>query len=82
MPQGVTVSIDVEGRVQVNDRVVTEEELLPALEQAIAGADEKIVVLRGDKNIFFGQAVNILDLAQQAGAEGISIATQGPTTGG
>lgn len=77
-PQGVTVAIDVEGRIQVNDRVVSEETLLPELEAAIAAAEEKIVVLRGDKNIFFGQAVNILDLAQQAGAKGISIATQAP----
>jgi biopolymer transport protein ExbD len=77
-PQGVTVAIDVEGRIQVNDRVVTDETLLPALEEAIEAAEEKVVVLRGDKNIFFGQAVNILDLAQQAGAKGISIATQTP----
>jgi biopolymer transport protein ExbD len=78
-PSGVTVAVDVEGRIQVNDRVVSYEELLPALEQAIQHAEQKIVILRGDKNIFFGQAVNILDLAQQAGAEGISIATQRPS---
>ncbi len=77
-PQGVTVSVDLEGRIQVNDRVVSQEELLSALEHAIEVAEEKIVVLRGDRNIFFGQAVNILDLAQQAGAQGISIATQSP----
>ena len=77
-PSGVTVAVDVEGRIQVNDRVVEHDGLLLALEEAIAVAEDKVVVLRGDKNIFFGQAVNILDLAQQAGAEGISIATQKP----
>jgi biopolymer transport protein ExbD len=29
-----------------------------------------------------GQAVNVLDLAQKAGAEGIAIATQQPTNDG
>lgn len=77
-PQGVTVSVGADGRMQVNDRVVEREELLPALERAIDVAEQKIVVLRGDKNILFGEAVNILDLAQKAGAEGISIATQAP----
>ena len=77
-PSGVTVAVDVDGRIQVNDRVVEHEQLLSALEAALAVAEEKVVVLRGDKNIFFGQAVNILDLAQQAGAKGISIATQRP----
>jgi biopolymer transport protein ExbD len=75
-PQGVTVSVGQDGRIQVNERVVEHADLLSALEEAVAGAQEKIVVLRGDKNILFGEAVNILDLAQQAGAKGISIATQ------
>jgi len=77
-PQGVTVSVGSDGRIQVNERVVTRDELFPALEHAVEIADEKIVVLRGDKNILFGEAVNILDLAQKAGARGISIATQKP----
>ncbi len=77
-PQGVTVSVDADGRLQVNDRVVSEDDLFPALERAIEGAEQKIVVLRGDKNILFGEAVNILDLAQKAGAQGISIATVRP----
>ncbi|MEE8581255.1 MAG: biopolymer transporter ExbD [Myxococcota bacterium] len=75
-PTGVTVSVDIEGRIQVNDRVVAEHELLAALERALEVSEQKVVILRGDKRILFGQAVNILDLAQQAGAKGISIATQ------
>jgi biopolymer transport protein ExbD len=79
-PQGVTVAVGGDGRIQVNDRVVTREELLGALEAAIERAEDKIVVLRGDKSILYGDAVFILDLAQQAGAKGISIATQRPSS--
>ena len=36
------------------------------------------MILRGDKRVLLGQAVNILDIAQQAGATGIALATQRP----
>ncbi len=77
-PNGVTVAIDINGEIQINDRVVHETELLEALEAALEVADKKIVILRGDKTVLLGQAVNILDLAQQAGADGIALATQQP----
>ena len=77
-PQGVTVSVNLEGQIQINDRVVAEADLLPALESALEVAKQKIVVLRGDRRVLLGQAVNILDLAQQAGAKGIALATQAP----
>ena len=77
-PDGVTVSVNLEGQIQVNDRVVSEEDLLPALERSLEIARQKVVILRGDRRVLLGQAVNILDLAQQAGAKGIALATQGP----
>ena len=77
-PNGVTVSVDIAGVIQVNDRVIPSSELLSALEAALEIADQKIVILRGDKTVLLGQAVNILDLAQKAGAEGIALATQQP----
>ena len=72
------MAVSLEGQIQINDRVVAEADLLPALEKALAAADQKIVVLRGDRRVLLGQAVNILDLAQQAGAKGIALATQPP----
>ena len=77
-PSGVTVAVDDEGGLQVNDRVVAIDELGPALERALAGAEQKIVILRGDKNVLLGQAVDILDTAQRAGARGIALATKPP----
>ena len=77
-PQGVTVSVNLEGQIQVNDRVVGDDGLESALKTALDAAEQKVVVLRGDKRIFLGQAVNILDLAQSAGAKSIALATQQP----
>jgi len=77
-PEGVTVEIDAAGLLKVNAQPVTEGGLAAALEAALELAEDKVVVLKGDQRVLLGQAVNILDLAQKAGAEGIAIATQQP----
>lgn len=77
-PQGVTVTVEKDGSILVNDEPVAEGDLYQKLESALADTREKLVILRGDKKVLLGQAVNILDLAQQAGAEGIALATRPP----
>jgi biopolymer transport protein ExbD len=77
-PDGVTVAVDDVGTLMVNDRRVSEDELRAALEGALEIAENKIVILRGDKSVLLGQAVEILDMAQQAGAKGIALATKSP----
>ena len=78
-PQGVTVTVSPDGGMLVNDEPTTEANLFAALEAALSESREKLVILRGDKKVLLGQAVNILDLAQQAGATGIALATKPPT---
>ena len=81
-PQGVTVTVTQEGHVLVNDTPTRAEDLYQALEAALSGAREKVVILRGDRKVLLGQAVGILDVAQQAGAKGIALATQPPAEPG
>ena len=80
-PQGVTVTVDESGGILINDKPVSNDALLKELEAALSNAREKLVILRGDKKVLLGQAVNILDLAQQAGAKGIALATKPPPKG-
>jgi biopolymer transport protein ExbD len=77
-PEGVTVTVSPDGEMLVNDEQVTEATLYAALEEALANTRDKLVILRGDKDVLLGKAVNILDLAQQAGATGIALATKPP----
>ena len=77
-PKSVTVTIDAEGQIKINDRLVRPGMLEQRMEEALELAEEKIVVLKGDRRVLLGQAVNILDIAQRKGAKGISIATQQP----
>lgn len=77
-PKGVTVSVEAEGIIKINDKIVPEGMLEQMIAEEIALAEDKIVVLKGDKRVLLGQAVNILDIAQQNGAKGIAISTQQP----
>ena len=81
-PQGVTVTVEKDGQMLVNDVPTPEAQLYSALEKALADTREKLVILRGDRKVLLGQAVNILDLAQQAGATGIALATKPPPNKG
>lgn len=80
-PQGVTVEVTPDGTIAVNAVEVQSSRLFEALESALAESREKIVILRGDRKVLLGEAVNILDLAQQAGAKGIALATKPPAEG-
>ncbi len=75
-PEGVTVTVTPDGEMLVNDEPTTEADLFRDLEAALELASDKLVILRGDKQVLLGQAVNILDIAQQAGAKGIALATK------
>jgi biopolymer transport protein ExbD len=77
-PKGVTVTVSPEGGMLVNDEPVLESQLFDVLKAKLADTRDKIVILRGDKKVLLGQAVNILDVAQQAGATGIALATKPP----
>lgn len=80
-PNGVTVTIDADGGIQVGEKLVTAEALPATLKAELDKARDKIVILRGDRKVLLGQAVNILDVAQQAGASGIALATKPPGPG-
>ena len=75
-PEGVTVTVTMQGEILVNDEPTNEAALYADLEAALSNATDKLVILRGDKRVLLGQAVNILDVAQRAGAKGIALATQ------
>jgi len=77
-PDGVTVSMNADGQILVNDIVAKPGEVQKLLEIAIREAEDKIVILRGDQSVMLGRAVNVLDLAQKAGAKGIAISTEQP----
>ena len=74
-PKAVNVTIAADGTVQVDGAAVNREALRGAIEAALAKTEEKQVILRGDGEIPYKDAVYVLDQAQLAGAEGFALAT-------
>jgi len=72
-----TVTINGLGEVFFGGAQVSEAELPALVRQALAESGLTTVVLRADQGVPHGQAVRVMDLIRQAGAERIAIATGG-----
>ena len=77
-PKAVNVTLTKDGVVQVNGEPIALASLRKRLEEALAETQDKMVILRGDKEVILERAVYVLDQAQLAGAEGFAIATKRP----
>jgi biopolymer transport protein ExbD len=81
-PKGIIVTYTADHQIYLNDKVVTEPELVPNLHAALQSSTDKIVIFQGDPKVILGDMVRILDLAKSAGAEAIAIAVSSLPPGG
>ncbi|MCA9754214.1 MAG: biopolymer transporter ExbD [Candidatus Eisenbacteria bacterium] len=77
----VVVTLTKEGDAFVNETRVGLDALEPALAGALEKAASKVVVIRGDQATLFGNVVQVMEMGQRAGAEGIAVATQASSGG-
>jgi biopolymer transport protein ExbD len=75
-PRGVAVTLTPERDIYVNQKKVGKEDLETALRGVLGAGGEKIVILRGDRNVPLGEAVWVLSVIKKAGASEIAIAAQ------
>jgi biopolymer transport protein ExbD len=81
-PKGIIVTYTADHLIYLNDKQVTEPELVPQLHDALANSTDKIVIFQGDPKVILGDMVRILDMAKSAGAEAIAIAVSSLPPGG
>ena len=74
--RGTTVTLTPKKEIYLNQKKVTEDTLEPALKEALAASTEKIVILRGDKDVLFGDTVKVMSMIKRAGASEIAIAAE------
>jgi biopolymer transport protein ExbD len=72
--KGVTVTYTSEHQIYVNQKMVSERDLGPAIRDALDKAPEKFVIFDGDPRVILGDMVRILDIAKRAGAIQIALA--------
>ena len=77
-PSGIVITATADHRIELNGKPVPMENLGAALAAAFTNGSEHSVILQGDRNVVLEQAVQIMTVAKEAGAEKISIATAPP----
>lgn len=75
-PRGTTVTLTPTHEIFVNQTKVTEATLENTLRASLTGSPDKIVILRGDRNVLLGEAVKVLSIVKKAGASEIAIAAE------
>lgn len=74
--RGTTVTLSPKHEIYVNQKKVSEEGLEAALKDALNANSNKIVILRGDKDVLLGDTVKVMSIIKRAGASEIAIAAE------
>lgn len=70
------ISLGKDGKIALQGKAVKEEELAAAITAKLQELKTESVILEGDSGAFLGKAVEIMDMAKQAGAKSFSIAAE------
>lgn len=75
-PREITVTVTADRQVYVNNQPTTLDQVEGLLRALVSANPSAPVVLEGDRDVLFGEAVQILSMAQKAGAAQVAIAAQ------
>jgi len=75
-PREITVSVTSADEIYVNNQPTAMDQVEGVLRALVSANPDVPVVLEGDKEVLFGEAVKILSIAQKAGAAQVAIAAQ------
>lgn len=75
-PRGTTVTLTPNHEIYVNQKKVNEANLENSLREVLNASPDKIVILRGDRDVLLGEAVRVLSIVKRAGASEIAIAAE------
>jgi biopolymer transport protein ExbD len=75
-PREITVSVTTADEIYVNNNPTPMDQVEEVLRALVSANPDVPVVLEGDKEVLFGEAVKILSIAQKAGASQVAIAAQ------
>jgi len=73
-PREITVSVTSADEIYVNNQPTAMDQVEGVLRGLVSANPDVPVVLEGDKEVLFGEAVKILSIAQKAGASQVAIA--------
>ncbi len=80
-PGGIIITATADHHLEINGKPTTMEALPATLKAELQKSEDHAVILQGDRTVVLEQAVQLLNLAKDAGAERVAIATA-PGDGG
>jgi biopolymer transport protein ExbD len=75
---GLTITATADHTIELNGVAIERANLRDELAKALATREDKGVILRGDRTIILEDAVQLMAIAREAGAERLAIATAPP----
>jgi biopolymer transport protein ExbD len=75
-PREITITVTPTHEIFVNTTLTPYVELEGVLRGLLSAGPDTPVVLEGDRDVLFGEAVRILSIAQKAGATQVAIAAE------
>jgi biopolymer transport protein ExbD len=72
----IVVVVGMHGELIVNDRLISEKSLLPAVSNLLAENPRKIISLKADARSDAEKMIEIMNLLRKAGGQNLSLVTQ------
>ena len=70
------ITLDRDGKVAIAGKTIADDDLGSSIANALKTLKTESVILEGDTKAFLGKAVQLMDLAKNAGAKNFSIAAE------
>lgn len=72
----VAIALDARGKLYVDERAVTEEELLAVVSERVAQTPELTLFLRADQSLSYGEVMRLMQLFHQADLHRIALISE------
>ncbi|MBP7870363.1 MAG: biopolymer transporter ExbD [Candidatus Saccharicenans sp.] len=74
--EGLTLTITADGYIHLGESVINVNLLERRLQEYFFNKTKKIVYLRADRNLSYGQLIQVLDIIKKAGIEVVGLVTE------
>ena len=72
----IVVSVDAQGHLKINQDPVTLTQLGPRLEDIFKTRNERVMFVKGDPAVLFGDVAQVIDIAKGSGIDKIGLITK------
>ncbi len=72
----ITVSVDAQGRIFIQETAVDPADLVPRLSAIAKGAADRRIFVRGDQAINYGRVMEVMGMINSAGFSRVALITQ------